>query len=430
MYSTLINYTEEDSQLAERLYVDLLAGGVRPWMAAYDVAPGDDDIEAEQQALSNSQYMVVLLTKKYLRNSIAVDLTQSALRAGKKVIPVLADIGIKTPDGLPEPIKLKKRYAEAVQELLAALPRETPLNTLPALQRGNAAFLDGAYEEALDAYSDIKEHTADSLNNRAAALNALRQHEEALQDVSKAIEINPHVAKFYVNRSLALSAVGRHEEALTDDQKALELEPQSPRVWSSHSMTLYALNRLDEAVEAVNKAIEINADEPHYYYQLGMIMLKAEKYEEAIKALDMALHLDPENTEAAGIRQIVLGKTGRVDEALEQINREIKRNPRQGGNYVTRSLINFYLERYEDAVKDATAALERGQQTQPAPFYNRAIANWKLGNQAAAQDDLLKAIAIYKDLGTAAGIRGAAESDLTREPGLEILAALQADGKI
>ncbi|KAB2903497.1 MAG: tetratricopeptide repeat protein [Anaerolineae bacterium] len=431
MYTTFINYTNEDEILAKRIYADLLKAGIRPWMTIYDAAPGDDREAVTQTALENSPHVVVIVTKKSQRDQSVVNLTTQA--AGKNVIGVLADLGVRSPEGAKE-VKLKRRYGEALQELATLLPADSePLSEVPPFQQGNEAYAledyDGAVEQYTAAIKADETHAA-AYNGRAAAYNAVRQHQKALDDVNKAIELNPEVPKYYRNRSLALSGLRRHEEALADDQKGLELEPSSSRVWSSYGMTLLALGRFDEARAAVEKALELRPNEAHYLYQLGVIASQAGNLEAALECYTKALALDPENADIESGRRLVLGRLGRYDEVLAEVDREMKKNPRKGGVYITRSLINFYMERYEDAVKDATMALERGQASQPAAYYNRAIAHWKAGHIDQAKADLLLAISLMPELGSAAGIQASAESELTREPGLAILETLQTEGKL
>lgn len=432
MSTVFINYTSEDETLAKRIYGDLLKSGVQVWTAIYDVTPGDDWEEVEQKALDRATVMIVLLTKKYQRDEDALALQHHAQQTGKNLIFVLADMGVKAPDGFPE-IKLKRRYSEALEELAALLPTGgEPQDQVPSFQQGNEAYHLEDYDGAAEHYSKIPDfpHHAEGLNARAAAYNAVRQHQKALDDLNLAIELAPDVAKYYRNRSLALSGLKRHEDALADDQKGLEMEAESPRVWSSYGMTLLALGRYEEAKQAVEKALELNPDESYYIYQLGVIATQANDLEGALAAYDRALALDPENADIDSGRRLILGKLGRFDEALAEVDREIKKNPRKGGSYITRSLINFYMERYEDAIKDATMALERGQASQPAAYYNRAIAYWKAGQPDKAKNDLLKATQYMPELGSAAGIQASAESELTQEIGLAILEALQADGKL
>jgi tetratricopeptide (TPR) repeat protein len=431
MYTTFINYAADGEILAKRIYADLLAAGVRPWLATYDLSPGDDYMAVMKNALQDSEFVVVLLTKKYWRTPENIALSEVAVAAGKTLIPVIADRGVKVPQGWDDAIQLKRRYADAVKDIIARLPADSePLDEIPGWQRGNDAYFSGDFDAALAAYRQIKEETAITLNSRAAAYNALRKHEDARQDLDRAIELDPNVASFYRNRGLALAALGEHEAALVDDLKAIELDPDSPRGYSSQAMTLLALERFDEATKSIAEAISRDPDAAHYHYQHGLILSKMDDLDGALEAYEQALEIDPERNDAAIGRRIVLGRMGRHEEVLAEVDQDIKRNPRKAGNYITRSLINFYLERYEDAARDATAALERGKDTEPAALFNRAISRWQLGETDAAEQDFLAAIKLYPALNSAQGILDSAESDLTSAPALAILESLQASGKI
>lgn len=439
MYTTLINASEADESLAKRIYADLLRGGVRPWLAIYDRLPGENPSLNEQEALSKASHVIVLLTKKFSRDAATTALLEAAQAAGKTIIPVLADRGIDTPAGLPEAIQLKRRYSGAIEDILAQLPPEAKaesallapdaaIEDVLYLQAGNEAYHLGDFEGALELYSQIPEIETNpkALHARAAAYNALRQHDKALEDINRAILQEAKTPLFYRNRSVALGGIGDHAAALSDDEKALAIEPDEPRNWSNKAMTSAALSRFEEAQEAIQKAIDLAPENTHYLYQAGIIHSRAGDPEAALAILDRALTLNPDYNEAEVWRQIILGRMGRHDEALLGLDKAIKRQPQNAGNYISRSLLNFYLERYEACIEDATAALKRGRDNAVSALYNRAIAQWKLGNQEAAFEDFTQAVSIYPNLGSAAGIRHNTDSEITATPGLEILAALEA----
>lgn len=431
MHTTLILAHPDDESLAKRIYADLLAAGVRPWLAIYDLAPGQDPTEIQTAALRTSEVVIVLLSKRLLRDQETIALAGQALSDGKTVLPVLADLGVNTPAGWPEGIRLKRRYGEAIQELIYRSPKTgDPIAEVPAWQQGNEAYALEDFEGAEELYKTLKSPDALALHSRAAAYNALRKHAEALADLDLAIAEDGNHALYYRNRSVAHAGLGELEKALADDHKAIELAPQDPRNWSSSAITLTALERFEEAESAILKALEIRPESNIYLYQHGLIRAKAGDHTGALEILEKALAQNPDNEQAQIWRRIIWGRMGRYDEALADVDKLIKRQPKRGGNYVTRSLINFYMERYTEAVKDASAALERSAEHQLAGFYNRAIAQWKLGEKEKAQQDMLSAIQLLPVLKTEAGIRSNAESDLTSQPGLEILAALKEVGAV
>jgi len=60
--------------------------------------------------------------------------------------------------------------------------------------------------------------------NRASALIELKRYEEALDDASKAIELDANYVKGYIRKAEAERELLKNEEALATLQKALELE--------------------------------------------------------------------------------------------------------------------------------------------------------------------------------------------------------------
>ena len=62
-------------------------------------------------------------------------------------------------------------------------------------------------------------------NNRGIAHGGLEQHELAVADYTKAIELDPSYIGAYYDRALAQIALGDREQALADLNKALSLGP-------------------------------------------------------------------------------------------------------------------------------------------------------------------------------------------------------------
>ena len=62
-------------------------------------------------------------------------------------------------------------------------------------------------------------------NNRGYTYNNLEQHERAIADLDKAIELDPNFAGAYNNRGIAFAVLGQYEKALEDFDKAIELYP-------------------------------------------------------------------------------------------------------------------------------------------------------------------------------------------------------------
>lgn len=113
--------------------------------------------------------------------------------------------------------------------------------------RGNEAFAAGEYGQALLLYTlalDKADELPDKdvpgdrqlfprhivLANRSAAFLKLGDHEKALNDATKAQNLNPTYVKGIFRRGLALHAMGRYQEAIEALAAAYKLEPKNKQI--------------------------------------------------------------------------------------------------------------------------------------------------------------------------------------------------------
>ena len=59
------------------------------------------------------------------------------------------------------------------------------------------------------------------------------QHEAALADYDKAIDLKPDYADAYSNRGVAKAALGQHDNALDDYDRAIDLKPDDADAYNN-----------------------------------------------------------------------------------------------------------------------------------------------------------------------------------------------------
>ncbi len=94
---------------------------------------------------------------------------------------------------------------------------------------GNKYLEDGKYEKALQIFDELlAEHTEYKEAHLARALTLLQMErfDEARESFDRAIEFDDRFANAYANRGILNDRVGQHEAALRDYRKALELDPE------------------------------------------------------------------------------------------------------------------------------------------------------------------------------------------------------------
>ncbi|KAL0923958.1 hypothetical protein M5K25_004746 [Dendrobium thyrsiflorum] len=95
----------------------------------------------------------------------------------------------------------------------------------------NEAFKANRFSQAIDLYSqaiNLSGHKAVYWANRAFAHTKLEEYGSAVQDATKAIEIDPKYSKGYYRRGAAYLAMGKFKEALKDFQQVKRNCPNDP----------------------------------------------------------------------------------------------------------------------------------------------------------------------------------------------------------
>lgn len=90
--------------------------------------------------------------------------------------------------------------------------------------------------------------------NRGSALHNERFIPKAIEDYSKAIEINPGFSEAFNNRGAALLEIGKAQAALNDFDTAILLNQANLNSFVGRAVTLSKLGRHEEALEAHSKA--------------------------------------------------------------------------------------------------------------------------------------------------------------------------------
>ena len=110
---------------------------------------------------------------------------------------------------------------------------------------------------------------------------------EALSEYSKAIELVPQEADYFRNRGDTYRLMGKYEEALQDLNRAVELDPGSPYAYNARGHYYgYAKKQYTEAISEYSKAIELNPQEAVFYSNRGDIYRLMGRYDEALQDLN------------------------------------------------------------------------------------------------------------------------------------------------
>ena len=106
---------------------------------------------------------------------------------------------------------------------------------------------------------------------RGMAYGDINNGQQALQDFSKAISVNPNLTDAYKYRGGLLGFAKQYDRSLDDFNKYLEQRPGDPEILYNRALSLVNLNRFPEALTDLNKALEVDPNFTRAYRARGNV---------------------------------------------------------------------------------------------------------------------------------------------------------------
>jgi predicted O-linked N-acetylglucosamine transferase (SPINDLY family) len=273
---------------------------------------------------------------------------------------------------------------------MSSAPRPTLDDLVAQNDRAGALLAAGNVEQAVAAYQSIVRAcpgVAEVRVNLGIALAQLKRHAEALAELDRAIGLKGELADAHFNRGNVLVACGRGAEAEAAYLRSIQLQPRNADAWVNLG-NLYKANRqLDRAIAAYRRAAAAQPAFAPAHYNLGNALRAAGRPSEAVAAYDEALRLRPDYADAANNRGNALNEQARHGEAVESYQLALRLRPE-----------------YAEAIFNMANALhDAGKPDEAATQYRRAIAlkedypgAWvNLGNVLKDQGRLDEALAAF-----------------------------------
>lgn len=148
-----------------------------------------------------------------------------------------------------------------------------------------------AYKKASIIYAVLLQRFAVKaryLNKRAYCYTYLQKTQEAIQDLNKAIELEPDYPAAYSNRGYAKLLSGKWEEGKSDINHSISLDPSD--AWAHRNLAYYYIlqDQPETALRQLERAFIMNEEIPLLYYFKGLALLQMGEVAEAKKALQVA----------------------------------------------------------------------------------------------------------------------------------------------
>lgn len=174
---------------------------------------------------------------------------------------------------------------------------------------------------------EIREHVAEIYYMMSSIMASCGKMEEALHHIDNAIANNPKEDSYYYHRAEINVEIYNYENAIQDYSKSIKLNPTSVSYGKRGAAKILAGN-YNGAVIDCTKAINMNPDFGGGYVERGRAKHKAENFSGAIKDFTKAIEMFPELSFPYGLRADSRIKMGDIEGALEDYKKLQKLDPR------------------------------------------------------------------------------------------------------
>ena len=261
-------------------------------------------------------------------------------------------------------------WQNAVDAASAAIAR-SPDFAAAYLVRGRAYGQLGNVEDAAADFAAVTRldpgirqslEQAVVLRNRGAAAYNRGEVDLAIENFTRAIELNPQYTRAYNNQGIAYGTKGEHDLAIENFTRAIELNIQFAEAYNGRGVAYGDKSEHDLAIDNFNRAIELNPRYAEAYNGRGVAYANKGEYDLAIADFDAALLINPREDHAYCNRGIAYRHKGEHDLAIADFDAALIINPRDDTAYISRGISYGIIGEYDLAIADFDATLHINSQ--------------------------------------------------------------------
>jgi tetratricopeptide (TPR) repeat protein len=161
----------------------------------------------------------------------------------------------------------------------------------------------------------------------------------ALEDVNKALEMEPGNPIYYNLRALIKVEQGNYHGALEDFSKVVELTPKRFDAYANRATAKFNLRDFKGAIKDLNKTIELNPKGSRGYFSRGTSKYNIGDYYGAIKDFTQSIKLNYKNADVWFERGIARLQVGQFEKGCDDL-----RKAKELGNEKAIKYINDFCE--------------------------------------------------------------------------------------
>ncbi len=190
-------------------------------------------------------------------------------------------------------------------------------------------FNKGLYTEAIEELKkalEIDPNFTLAKNNLELVLRKSGKYREYLDEMEREVARAPADESKQLELAETFKKMGNNAMAISSYTRVLELNPNSVAAHNGLGVIYKTIGRYEDSINEFKKAIEISATAPLYRH-LGEAYFNRGAIDLAVTAFKKALELDPNLAEVHFLMGFAYGEKGLFDDAFKSIRRATELNP-------------------------------------------------------------------------------------------------------
>lgn len=238
-------------------------------------------------------------------------------------------------------------------------------------RRGQGFYVSGQYPAALadflravslvparaDYHRNVGDARANLLRNSSDVLAVTVQLEKAVEDLTRAVQLDPKDAVNLIHRGVVYVSLGRVERGLDDLNQAVALAPESAAPYEARARAYNAAGAFQRAVADCDTALRLQPGLANALFSRGIAYDGLEDYDRAIEDFTEVARLYPKGGSGAyNNRGMSYAKRGQTDRAIEDFDEALALDPNLAGAYFNRGQAYYLKGNMDRALADFVQA--------------------------------------------------------------------------
>jgi eukaryotic-like serine/threonine-protein kinase len=203
--------------------------------------------------------------------------------------------------------------------------------------------------------------------------------EEARKSSAAAIALNDKLPQVYVTLGMVQTGAGNYNEAIQDIQKALTLDPINADAYRELAKTYQQMGRVNDAESAYKNAIAVRPGYWAAHNELGGFYYRLGRYDEAEREFRKVVELTPDNARGYSNLGVIAYSQKRYDDAAKMYEKSVAIKPTDSA-YSNLGTVYYTLGRYGDAARYYELAIQMNGRNWL--WWHNLAAAYQWGNQA------------------------------------------------